>query len=171
MAFAITGADLPITLTYDGGKTAEIPIDRSNLAGILRVTLIWSAPVDLALHVIEPGGALGGEGDAAASRSPEQYGLIGSFDIDARGPAGGQQSYILLSGQDKSAGFFTAYVENATRGRRPQGDHCGQGRYARIAAALIVTDRGKINKTEFELPALPCQQPIDDSEYYVKLSF
>jgi hypothetical protein len=171
LAVAITDDKSPIILTYRDETSTEIPVDTSALATVLRITLQWEAPVDLNLHVVEPGGVPGWKGDATAGHAPEQFGLIGKLDLadDGTGVGPFQESYVLSNRLDRPNDIFAIYIENATRGRRPSEDHCGQGQYARIGVNLIVADRGKINRRHIELPAAACNVFLDNREYYLRI--
>jgi curved DNA-binding protein CbpA len=173
-AIAIAEDSIPVILAYQDGRTTEVAVEQLAQSPVfLRITMLWDAPVGLRLHVVEPGGQLGAKGDAAAGHAPERFGLIGKIDLEDDGSGAGpfQQSYYLSNREEKQSGIFSIYVENVTRGRFPSGEYCGSGQYAQVAMDLIVSDRGKIRKNRFELPAFPCLQKLDDREYYTRIRF
>ncbi len=173
LAIAVTDTRGPIVVAYRDGSTEEVQVDLALLATALRITLQWDAPVDLNLHVVEPGGIVGGRGDATAGHSGSAYNLQGRLDLDDDGKGLGpfQESYVFLRRSERPHDIFTVFVENASRARVPSGEHCGSGDYAKVGATLIVADRGKVTKFPIELPALPCGQPLPDNVYYLRLHY
>jgi hypothetical protein len=173
LAVAITNNAGPIVLIYRDGTQNEVQVDVSSLSAVLRITLQWYAPVDLNLHVVEPRGLPGGKGDAAAGHSPAQFDLAGRLDLEdgGSGLSPFQESYFFPNRVERPSDIFTVYVENVTRGKIPSGDYCGKGQYASVGVDLIVADRGKVRKSHIDLPALPCNVPVDQREYYLRLPF
>ncbi len=169
-AVALTNEQRPIIVRYKDGKTHSVAIDTSNLPAVFRITLQWDAPVDLNLHVVEPGGRVGGKGDATPGHSPELFDLKGRIDLedDGTGLSPFQESYVFPNGLQRPTGEFTVHVENATRGRVPSGAHCDKGEYAQIEFSLLIVDRGEVRKHLFKMLPLPCGQPLDDRTYYFR---
>jgi hypothetical protein len=170
LAVALTGAPGPITLRYQDETTSAVEIEAGSPATALRVTLQWELPVDLNLHVVEPGGRVNEKGDAAVGHAPEQFGFAGRIDLqdDGKGSGPFQESYVFPDRLQRPTDVFTIYVEDASRGREPAEPHCGKGRLAIIRFSLVIADRGKVSKRPFTLTPADCGQPLDDRTYYFK---
>ncbi len=168
---ALTSERGPIILHYKDNKEYSVTVDTASLSAVYRITLQWEAPVDLNLHVVEPGGRIASGGDATVGHSPEQFSLRGRLDLDddGMGLSPFQESYVFPNRLERPSDIFTVYVENATRGRIPSGPHCGNGEYAQIDFTLIIADRSAVpRKHQFKLPSLPCGQVLDDRTYFFR---
>jgi hypothetical protein len=156
-AIALTKDPSPVIIHYKDGNSSSMAIDTSNLPSVFRITLQWDAPVDLNLHVIEPGGKLGAHGDAASGHAPEIFGLKGRIDLedDGSGLSPFQESYVFPNALQRPAGEFTIHVENVTLGRSPSGPYCGTGEYAQIEFSLLIADRGEVKKRNYK-QTFPC---------------
>ncbi len=161
----------PIILSYRDGAEDKVAVDFSPLSSVLRITLQWDAPVDLNLHVVEPGGFPGKKGDASAGHSPALFGLMGRLDLedDGSGLSPFQESYVLPNRLERPSDVFSVYVENVTRGKTPAGEYCGPGQYAKIGVNIIAVDRGKVKRRHIELPVARCDIALEDREYFLRL--
>jgi hypothetical protein len=144
-----------------------VAIDTSNLPSVFRITLQWDAPVDLNLHVIEPGGKLGARGDAAPGHASEIFDIKGRIDLedDGSGLSPFQESYVFPNALQRPAGEFTVHVENASLARPPSSPYCGTGEYAQVEFSLLIADHGEVKKHNFR-QTFPC-----GSSPYVKPHF
>ena len=156
-AIALTKDPSPVIVHYRDGTSSSVGIDTANLASVFRITLQWEAPVDLNLHVIEPGGKLGAHGDASPGHAPELFDLKGRIDLedDGTGLSPFQESYVFPNALQRPAGEFTIHVENVTLGRTPSGPYCGTGEYAQIEFSLLIADRGEVKKRNYK-QTFPC---------------
>jgi hypothetical protein len=167
---ALTNERNPIILSYKVGKPDTVFFDTAGLSTVFRVTLQWDMPVDLNLHVVEPGGILNSKGDATANHAPEQYDLKGRLDLtdDGTGVSPFQESYVFPDRIGRPSDIFTIYVEDVSRGRVPSGRHCENGELAQIEFSLVIADQGKIRRQQFKLEPLPCGRTIEDRIYYFR---
>jgi hypothetical protein len=167
---ALTNERGPITLSYMDRTLDIVQVDTASLSTVLRITLQWDLPVDLNLHVVEPGGIVNGKGDATANHPPEQYGLKGRIDLtdDGSGLSPFRESYVLPNRLERPSDIFTVYVEDVSRGRSPSAAHCDAGDLAQIEFQIIIVDRGKVRRQPFKLIPVPCNQEIPDRIYFFK---
>jgi hypothetical protein len=160
----------PIILNYKDRTTNDIPVDTGSLSTVFRVTLQWDLPVDLDLHVVEPGGVVNGRGDATAGHAPEQFGVRGRIDLtdDGSGLSPFRESYVFPNRIEQPSEIFTIYIEDVSRGRVPSGSHCGNGDLALVEFVVLIVDRGKVRRQSFKLSPQPCGQSIPHPLYYFR---
>jgi hypothetical protein len=113
-----------------------------------RAALIWSGPAVLALHVVEPTGAIGSANHYVSPSRPNlalgpgSYGLMREFV--GRGAKLHVQLYAVPSGQnphDNSPVSF--HVENVSRGNPAAPPYCGDSPLARTAYQAIFQQNGQ----------------------------
>jgi hypothetical protein len=155
----------------NAGDPGKLPFKSSTAGGAARITLQWEAPVDLNLHVVEPGGEAGKGGDAAVGPAGPAKPLLGKIDLldDGSGFGPFQESYVIASGMQPAT--LVAAVENASRGRMPSGEHCEGGEHALVLFSLVIMEKGKARRRRYELSARPCGQPLNDQSYFQRVHF
>lgn len=172
LAAPVIEAKGQVLLSYlDGSWSEAIPGAPAQVANALRITLQWDAPVDLNLHVVEPGGSVGGRGDAVAGGTPGGNGTMGRIDLedDGKGVSPFLESY-LITNPAKARELFSVHVENVTRGWVPAGDHCRGGQYAQVPITLVVWDHGQTSARNIRLPIASCNMRLAPAEYFIKIA-
>ena len=141
------------------------------MASVTRITLRWDAPIDLKLHVIEPGGTAGGPGDAAVGPVSAAKPLAGRIHLvdDGTGLGPFQESYVIAGGLPALS--LVVAIENVSRGRVPSGEHCKNGELARVGYSLVIVDKGSVRRRSYESAPLSCGQQLDDASYYQRVHF
>ncbi len=172
IVFIVTEPANRFDVLYQDGSTAEVTAIASGLNDIMRISLLWSAPVNLDLHVLEPRGLIGGKGDATRGRNAVEFNLKGTIDIEDDGSGLGpfRESYLFPGRIAEPESIFSIFVENVTRGRLPESDYCGSGEFAKIELTVIILDRGKVREQPFEMAAAPCGAHLGDQVYFHRLN-
>lgn len=143
----------PVVLTYAGGQSETINPAAADLSDISKVALIWSAPVDLALHALENGAAAGSPGDvwrgtaasaetakAKAADSGRGAGFISQAGDGSR-EGTKIEVYTFYHSADQPNGVVSMLLDYTSRGNVASGDFCGGGSKASVTYDVIMTSR------------------------------
>jgi len=158
-----------VLLSYQDGAWSEVSAATVALStNAYRITLQWELPVDLNLHVVEPGGTVGGNGDAAAKTAGNAR-TLGRIDLedDGKGVSPFLESYVITS-PTQARELYSVHIENVTRGWVPTGDHCRGGQYAQVPVTVIFWDRGQVSQRNLRLPVPSCNVRLSPAEYFLK---
>jgi hypothetical protein len=161
----LTRTKSEIDVSFDDGLSQSGTAVFANMEKVLRIYLSWDAPVALDLHVREPG-----YGDVARS-APRREGQIGEIDAasDGSGSPPFLQSYVYPSRTDDPGAIFGISVEYTSRGHVPKSEYCGDGAYASVHFTVTTVDRGVVARQFYEIPSLPCGQPIPQRGYLIRV--
>lgn len=123
--------------------------------------LVWPAgPVDLALHVVEPDGSLGGPHGYVYPGRPNLDGATGLGELRTFGaPVAGTsrvQLYTLDAKRNPRAGVIYVYVEFVTRGNPARPPYCGGGPLAAMGYRILHLDRGSLVRRGGTFGTVPC---------------
>ena len=131
-----------------GGQPCQQTVRFSGYSHAFRTALIWTGPVVLALHVVEPTGAIGSASHYVSPSRPNlglgpgSYGFLREF-----GEGGSKlhvQLYSVPSGKnprDNSPVSF--HVENVSRGNPTTAPFCGDNPLARTPYQAIFQREGQ----------------------------
>ncbi len=170
---------VPLALRLEDGTSTDIDLSAVDLTGISKVTILWSAPVNLDLHALEYLAPRGGPGhvwakapsslDAALSAMSEGSrgrGFI-SMDDAGDGPGVHAEVYTFLHNKSQRHGAITLLIDYETRGDVPSGDHCGAGKLAEVEAQVIRLRRGgRVEKETVRLGPEPCGQQLPEAKRF-----
>ncbi|MFV0369420.1 MAG: hypothetical protein ACK5KM_13260 [Hyphomicrobiaceae bacterium] len=172
-------ANVPLALKLDDGTVMNIDTAGVNFAGVSKVAVLWSAPVNLDLHAHEylaprdaPGhvwakapGSLEESLQAAAS-GKRARGFI-SMDDSGEGPGLHAEVYTFLHNPNQRNGAVTLLIDYETRGDVPQPPYCGDGELAQIEARVIrLRPAGGVDKEVVRLGAAPCGERIPEAQRF-----
>ena len=169
----------PLSLKLDDGTSKAVDVSGVELAGISKVAILWSAPVNLDLHAFEYLAPRDGPGHVwskapstldtavtAAREGTRGRGFI-SMDDTGTGPGLHSEVYTFLHNKSQRSGAITLMIDYETRGDLPSGDHCGTGKLAQIEALVVrLRPGGNVEKESVRLPAAPCGQKLPQSERF-----
>ncbi len=113
----------------DGSRCYKRGIVFDDFDTVVVVAIIWSGPYELALHVVEPGGRLGGPVGYVFPGRPNENGQTGLGSLETFGaPVPGEtrvQLYLLPADRNPRQSEITYFVEFASRGNPAQRPFCG----------------------------------------------
>ena len=141
----------PVQWESASGATCRQTVRFVGFDHAFRAALVWSGPVVLALHVVEPTGSIGSASHYVSPSRPNlalgpgSYGLMREFG--ARDAKLHVQLYSVPSGQnprDKSPVSF--HVENVSRGNPAAPPFCGDSPLARTSYQAIFQQDGQAPK-------------------------
>jgi len=149
LGFALTAANTDVTVRIAETPAITCKIEVADFAKIHRVVMRWRDPVQFDLHVIEPGGKLGGVGHISPARPNTDFAEgIGHLDILGGIPVEGataEASYVVRDGTAIPASAVFSYrAEFVTRGMKPEPPYCNDYRLAAPRLELIVIARGEV---------------------------
>jgi hypothetical protein len=169
----------PLSLKLDDGTFKAVDVSGVELAGISKVAILWSAPVNLDLHAFEYLAPRDGPGhvwskapstlDTAVTAAREGTRGRGFISVDDTGTGPGLHSevYTFLHNKSQRSGAITLMIDYETRGDLPSGDHCGTGKLAQIEALVVrLRPGGNVEKESVRLPAAPCGQKLPQSKRF-----
>ena len=140
--------DAPLRWEGSGGAACRQTVRFAGFDHAFRAALIWTGAGTLALHVVEPTGAIGSANHYVSPSHPNiklgpgSYGLMREFEN--RATQLHVQFYAIPSGQnphDKAPVGF--HVENVARGNPATPPFCGDGPMARTAYQVIFQQDGQ----------------------------
>lgn len=169
----------PLAVKLDNGTRMPIDTKGVDLAGISKVAVLWSAPVNLDLHANEYLARRGAEGhvwakspgniDAALTAAREGNRGRGFISMEDTGAGEGihVEVYTFLHNDSQRTGAVTLLIDYETRGDVPQGDHCGSGRFAQVEAMVVrLRPGGRIDKEKVKFGAAPCGERLTEEKRF-----
>lgn len=152
---AWTGAD---------GKTSKQFVRFPGFRDAFRVGLVWRQPVDLQLHVVEPGSSVNSpKGHVWRSRPNADFQAgVGSLQVDAAGASGAErvEVYDIPPQRNPHGGLFKVYVDFAARGDTAAPPYCGAGELAAPSFEILVLRYGRLESArKFGFRAEACGAP------------
>lgn len=142
----------------------------------------WKGTPNLALHVVEPGGRLGGTSSYISALRTNSDFRAGDGTILTFGDAGPDTSRVQLytrpPDRPKPLGQLDAFVEFKSRGNPTVPPFCGAGAQARPRVRVLHVSDGRPPLTDISdfvvvLPELPCDHYVTrdklENEYFKKV--
>lgn len=172
LGFALTDAKNEIGIRLSETPPITCKIDVPEFAKIYRVILRWRDPIQLDLHVIEPGRRMGDFGHVSPARPNTNFSQgIGQMDVVSGMPMDGataESSYVVPDASaippDSVFGFRAEYV---TRGMRPQPPHCDDHPLSVPQVELIIIEKGKVTTRKIGTNRAPCGETLPESRRFM----
>jgi len=144
---AIFSSSNEFTISVKGIGSLKCTVPFPEIQDVYRVVLRWHDPVKFDLHVIEPFAMESTDGHIYPGRPNLGFDHgLGRMDIitDAgEEDATAEQSYVIDEARRPPKGIFTFRADYASRGALPEGEFCGEGKFANVEFVLITLDHGK----------------------------
>lgn len=130
-----------------------------------RIALIWRKPVDLQMHIVEPGSTVNAsQGHISRALPNNDLGAgLGRLMLDAGSQKGGEriEVYDLPANRNPRSGLFKVYVDFAARGNQAAAPYCGESELAEPSFEIWVLRYGQLEKPRrFGFRAAECGAPI-----------
>jgi hypothetical protein len=169
ISFALTSATNEFDIQLSETPAVRCKLDVPEFKKVYRAILRWRDPIQLDLHVIEPGGRLGGAGDVG----PNQTHGLGQMDLIGHVPVDGgtsETSYVVPDGSTLAPDrIFEFRVEYVTRGMKPVLPYCDDGALASAQMELIIIDRGVATNTNVGTNRLHCGVAVPENRRFMVL--
>jgi len=174
LAFALLAPENKVTVRLSETPPIRCTVDVPDFDQFYRVVLVWRDPVQLALHVIEPGQRLGTFGHISPEKpNADRSQGIGVMDVVTGAPrdgSTGEVSYVIANPRAIPPGrFFNFRLEYLTRGETPAPPYCDDNPLATIGVQLIVIDGGKVAQRSFGTARARCGQPLSEGARFQPL--
>ena len=168
MGFALTAPKNEVAVRISETPVVTCKVDVPEFSKFFRVVLRWRDPVQLDLHVIEPGRRLGDFGHISPSRPNNNLAQgMGQMDVVGGAPADGataEVSYVVPDATTIPADSVFGYrVEYVTRGMKPEPPHCDDHPLASPLMELIMIDKGKTTVRKIGTNHARCGEPIPEA--------
>jgi hypothetical protein len=163
------GSGHEVTVRLSDGTERRLPANGHELDRITKVAVIWRAPVNLDLHVLEYGARHGEDGHLwaraastveAARRATDAAGRGRGFISSHDGAAtiGDKiEVYTLLHSERQASGSIGLVIDYESRGSLPAGDTCGDGANAEVDFVLVTFARdGRTTRQHGALARIDC---------------
>lgn len=149
--------------SVDGAIKTET-VRFNGIRDAFRIALVWRQPVDLQLHVVEPGGNVNGETGHVWRKRPNDdlKSGIGSLQIDAEGNPGAEriEVYDVAPARNPRSGLFKVHVDFAARGDIAAAPYCGTSETAAPGFEIWVLRYGRLEQPRrFGFRAEECGSP------------
>jgi hypothetical protein len=175
------GLGKSVTVTFSDNTRRIVTPKAVDLDRLIKVALIWEAPVELNLHVFEYATAAGTPGNISAM-TPSSYAEAKALSVadgrahgfmstmDGKAASGTHvQVYTLLRNATQTNGAIAMALDYTTRGDKPSGQYCGNARYGSVEYRFSVLDQnGKPYYGIGTLRALPCGVALPAAERYLQ---
>lgn len=153
-----------IAWTAGDGTTKTETVRFAGFRDAFRIGLVWRQPVDLQLHVVEPGGSVNWPNGHVWRKQPNSdFKLgIGTLPIDADGASGADrvEVYDVSPQRNPRNGLFKVYVDFAARGEIAAPPYCGTGEMAAPSFEIWVLHYGRLESARrFGFRAEDCGSP------------
>ncbi len=172
LGFALTGAKNEIAIRLSETPAITCKLDVPEFGKIFRVILRWRDPVQLDLHVIEPGRRMGEFGHVSPGRPNANFAQgMGQMDVVSGVPMDGataESSYVVPDASAIPAdGVFSYRAEYVTRGMKPAPPYCDDQPLAVPQLELIIIDKGKVTVSKIGTNRAPCGETLPESRRYM----
>jgi len=172
MGFALTEAKNDVTIRLSETPPITCKIDVPEFAKIYRVILRWRDPIQLDLHVIEPGRRMGEFGHVSPARPNTNFSQgMGQMDVISGVPMDGataESAYVVPdSATIPPDSIFSFRAEYVTRGMKPALPYCDDGALAVPQVELIVIDKGKVTSRKLGTNRAPCGEALPENRRYM----
>ena len=174
LGFALTAAKNEIGIRVVEMPRVTCKIDVPEFNKIYRVVMRWRDPVQLDLHIVEPGAKLGDAGHVSPARPNTNLSQgIGQLDVISGLPADGATSETSYVVRDDSAiaadAVFSFRAEYVTRGMKPVLPYCDDGALASLQVDLIIVEKGSVTTSKLGTNRLHCGDVLPENRRLMEL--
>jgi hypothetical protein len=153
-----------IAWTGVDGATKTETVRFNGFRDAFRIALVWRQPVDLQLHVVEPGGNVSGETGHVWRKRPNDdlKSGVGSLQVDAEGSPAAEriEVYDVAPARNPRGGLFKVHVDFAARGDIAAPPYCGTSETAAPGFEIWVLRYGRLEPPRrFGFRAEECGSP------------
>lgn len=173
------GSDVETGVLFTDGKQQHLQLAAGDLDQVIKVAVIWNAPVNLDLHAFEYAASPGEPGDvwsgaprdaataaALITQDDRGHGFVSSAD-DGKGTGPKAEVFTFLQSKHQSRGAIAMALDYETRGSEPSGDACGSGRYAEVPIEVVVRNPGgAVSKQDGIISSMPCGKALSADARY-----
>jgi hypothetical protein len=150
----------------EDGSLAFEPVVFNGFKDAVRIALVWRSHVALALHVVEPGAAIGSTSgylriEKKTANGASELGAHATSLFDAE-PIGNLEVYSLAAEGNPGKGLLNYYVEFVSRGSSPAGVFCGDGALAGTDFQIWILRYGALQKFDRGIAPAPCEKTLSD---------
>lgn len=173
------GDGSPVEIGFQDGSTFSRNAVARDMGRISKVSVLWSANVNLDIHAFEYAASFGKPGHvwAAAPSSPEDARSVARAEGRGRGfishvSDGGNvgshlEVYTFWHHRRQDRGVIRLALDFASRGSMPQGENCGSGRMAEVEFLVLRLSRGgEFSRTEGVFQRAACGAPLSEQARY-----
>ncbi|MDJ0945901.1 MAG: hypothetical protein QNJ30_20735 [Kiloniellales bacterium] len=173
------GDGSPVQIGFEDGSTFSRNAVARDMARVSKVSVLWSANVNLDIHAFEYAAGFGKPGHvwAAAPSSPEDSRRLSREEGQGRGfishvSDGGNlgshlEVYTFWHHRRQNGGVIRLALDYASRGSMPQGETCGGGRMAEVEFLVLKLSRGgEFSRTEGVFQPAACGAPLSEEARY-----
>lgn len=172
LGFALTEAKSEMNIRMSETPLITCKIDVPEFPKLYRVILRWRDPIQLDLHVIEPGRRMGEFGHVSPGRPNTNFTQgMGQMDVISGVPMDGataESSYVIPDAATiPPDSIFAFRAEYVTRGMKPQPPYCDDHPLAVPQLDLIIIDKGKVTTRKVGTNRAPCGETLPESRRYM----
>ncbi len=173
------GDGSPVEIGFQDGSTFSRNAVARDMGRVSKVSVLWSANVNLDIHAFEYAANFGKPGHvwAAAPSSPADARSMARAEGRGRGfishvSDGGNvgshlEVYTFWHHRRQDGGVIRLALDYASRGSMPQGETCGDGRMATVEFLVLKLSRGgDFSRTEGAFQPAACGAPLTEQARY-----
>lgn len=173
------GDGSPVEIGFQDGSTFSRNAVARDMGRVSKISVLWSANVNLDLHAFEYAASFGKPGHvwAASPSSPEDARSVARAEGRGRGfishvSDGGNlgshlEVYTFWHHRRQDRGVIRLALDYASRGSTPQGETCGSGRMAEVEFLVLRLSRGgEFSRTEGVFQRAACGAPLSEQARY-----
>lgn len=173
------GDGTPVAIAFQDGSTFTRNAVARDMNRVSKISVLWSAPVNLDLHAFEYAANFGKLGHvwAGAPSSPDMAkqngrdegrgrGFMG-FKSDGRNGANHLEVYTFWHHRRETSGVVRLALDYESRGFTPNGETCGSGRFAEVAFLVLkFSNGGQFKRSEGAFEAAACGTALSEQARY-----
>jgi hypothetical protein len=173
------GSDVETTITFADGQKQRVQLAAGDLSDVIKVAIVWDAPVNLDLHALEYATAPGEAGDvwsgaprdagaasALIANDGRAHGFMSTTD-DGKGDGAKAEVFTLFANNQQSRGVIAIALDYETRGSVPSGDACDNGKYAQVPIQIFTRARkGTVDRQDGLISSAPCGKTLRTDDRY-----
>ncbi|MCG8597406.1 MAG: hypothetical protein MI785_23960 [Kiloniellales bacterium] len=173
------GDGSPVQIGFQDGSTFSRNAVARDMGRVSKVSVLWSANVNLDIHAFEYAAGFGKPGHvwAAAPSSPEDARSMARAEGRGRGfishvSDGGNagshlEVYTFWHHRRQNSGVVRLALDYASRGSMPEGETCGNGRMAEVEFLVLKLSRGgEFSRTDGVFEAAACGATLSEQARY-----
>jgi len=179
VADMFVGPGAKTNVSFADGQSRHVQLPRGDIDEVTKVAIIWDAPVNLDLHALEYAAMRGEPGDvwsgaprdaalaaSLVSKDRRGHGFMSSVD-DGKTSGPKAEVFTFWQSKQQSRGAVAMILDYETRGTDPEGEACGNGRYAQIPIQVIVRDAsGTVARQDGLIASVPCGKALSTDARY-----
>lgn len=174
------GLEPGLQIAAADGASAQAELRTHDIESVIKVAILWKAPVDLDLHALEYTTHRGGMGHiwsgqpsdpdtarALSARTAQSHGFLSVLESSGSGANDKVQVYTVWNNKAQQRGKIALLIDYRTRGDTPTLPYCGTGELARLPVTIVRLRFGREQRQDAVLlSAAACDRTLQPNQRF-----